>query len=74
MKRRTAFFRPPSPEDAKWRLAQAQRRVMVQANCTADEAHLLMRRRADLARLTLDDIADGVNHHRMWFSLDRPVP
>jgi len=50
------------------RLAEAQGRVMVQADCTAEEALALMRQRAEHARLTVDDIADRVNRHQIWFA------
>jgi hypothetical protein len=50
------------------KIAQAQGRVTVQANCTADEAVNLMRTRAELTDRTIEQIADLVNAHQMWFT------
>ena len=50
------------------KIAQAQGRISVQARCTVEEALDLMVERAALAHLTLEEIADGVAHGRIWFS------
>jgi len=50
------------------KLAQAQGRVSVQANCTIDEALVLMQERAEETTHTLDEIAEAVGQHRIWFS------
>jgi hypothetical protein len=47
---------------------QAQGRVAMQANCTADTAMALMRERAALTDCTVGQIAELVNRHRIWFS------
>jgi hypothetical protein len=57
-----------SPRERVTKLAQAQGRVSVQANCTIAEALVLMQQRADDTKHTLDEIADAVGQHRMWFS------
>jgi len=49
-------------------LAEAQRRVSVQANCSAENALALMQDRAELTSRTLYDIAEAVNRHTTWFS------
>ena len=49
------------------KVAQAQGRVSVQANCTVDEALELMHDRAVLTDRTVEQIADLVNRHKMWF-------
>jgi AmiR/NasT family two-component response regulator len=60
--------RASSPWERVTRLAQAQGRVSVQANCTMAEALVLMQQRADATRHTLDEIAEAVGQHRIWFS------
>ena len=60
--------RDPSPWERMTKLAQAQGRVSVQADCTVAEALVLMQQRAEETRHTLDEIADAVGQHRMWFS------
>jgi len=57
-----------SPWERVTKLAQAQGRVSVQANCTMAEALVLMQERADETKHTLDEIADAVGQHRIWFS------
>ena len=49
------------------RLAHAQGRVSVQADCTLDQALALMVQRAEQTQHTLDEIADGVATHHIWF-------
>ena len=49
------------------RLAQSQGRVSVQAHCTPDQALALMTERGRERQLTLDEIADGVAAHNIWF-------
>jgi len=66
--RRSPFFEPVTPWDAPMRLAEAQGRVMVQADCTQDEALVLMQQRAEQSRVTLSAVADNVNRHKEWFS------
>jgi hypothetical protein len=60
--------RATSPWERVTKLAQAQGRVSVQANCSMAEALALMQERADETKHTLDDIADAVGQHRIWFS------
>jgi hypothetical protein len=60
--------RPTSPWERVTKLAQAQGRVSVQANCTMAEALVLMQERADATTHTLDEIAEAVGQHRIWFS------
>jgi hypothetical protein len=49
------------------KVAQAQTRVAVQADCTPDDALELMRQRAALTDRSVASIADAVNRHTMWF-------
>lgn len=57
-----------SPWERVTKLAQAQGRVSVQANCTIAHALVLMQERADETKHTLDEIVDAVGQHRIWFS------
>jgi hypothetical protein len=50
------------------KLAEAQGRVSVQANCTTDQALVLMQERAAQTVHTLEEIVDAVASHRIWFS------
>ncbi len=50
------------------KLGQAQGRVSVQADCTIAEALVLMQERAAQTKHTLDEIADAVAKHQIWFS------
>jgi len=50
------------------RLAEASGRVSVQADCTVEEALRLMRERAVLTCHTVDEVAEGVCRHDIWFS------
>jgi AmiR/NasT family two-component response regulator len=61
-------IRAPSPWERMAKVAQAQGRVSVQADCTVDEALVLMRERAVETNHTVDEIADDVVRHRIWFS------
>ena len=58
---------PGGPWEHRTKLAQAQGRVSVQADCTPDEALALMVERAELTGRTLGQIADDVCAHRIWF-------
>jgi len=49
-------------------LVRAQGRVSVQADCSLDEALQLMQERAVQTEHTLDEIADAVGKHRIWFN------
>jgi AmiR/NasT family two-component response regulator len=49
------------------RVVQAQRLICVQANCTADDALILMRERARATDHRVVEIAEDVVAHRMWF-------
>jgi hypothetical protein len=49
------------------KLAQAQGRVSVQANCSIAEALTLMEDRAALTHRTVDEIAAAVCRHDIWF-------
>jgi len=55
-----------APERAV-KLAQAQGRVSVQADCTLDEALVLMQQRAADTNHSVDEIADAVGKHQIWF-------
>jgi AmiR/NasT family two-component response regulator len=61
-------YRASSPWERATKLAQAQGRVSVQANCTVAEALVLMQQRAEDTKHTLDEIAEAVGRHRIWFS------
>jgi len=66
---RTFQYRPPSSEpELAIRLAEASGRVSVQADCTMDEALQLMHERALLTGHTVQDVADAVCRHEIWFS------
>jgi hypothetical protein len=59
--------RTMSPWERNAKLAQAQGRVSVQADCTADQALVLMQDRAAETEHRLIDIADAVVKHQIWF-------
>jgi hypothetical protein len=56
-----------SPWERNAKVAQAQGRVSVQADCTIDQALVLMQDRAVETDQRLIDIADAVVKHRIWF-------
>jgi hypothetical protein len=61
-------YRPPHSErELDLRLAEAAGRVSVQADCTVDEALGLMRERARLMCHTVDEVAEAVCRHAIWF-------
>jgi len=49
------------------KVAQAQGRVSVQADCSISDALTLMEDRASLTQHTLDEIAAAVCRHDIWF-------
>ncbi len=49
------------------KVAQAQGRVSVQADCTIDEALALMQDHAVKSQHRLIDIANAVPRHELWF-------
>jgi hypothetical protein len=62
-------YRPPySERELELRLAEASGRVSVQVDCTVDEALRLMRERAVLTCHTVDEVAEAVCRHDIWFS------
>jgi len=65
-----AWSTDPSAEGCELlaKIVQAQVRVSVQADCTADEALALMRKRARTTDHRVVDIVDAVLAHRIWFS------
>jgi hypothetical protein len=60
-------MRALSPSERITRLAQSQGRVSVQADCTLEEALVLMVERAEQTQHTLDQVADDIAAHRIWF-------
>ena len=56
-----------SPWERTAKVAQAQGRVSVQADCTIDQALVLMQDRAVETDHRLIDIADAVVKHQIWF-------
>ena len=57
-----------TPASGIVKVAQAQGRVSVQADCTVDEALVLMQARADATGHSLIEIADAVAAHDIWFN------
>ena len=61
-------YRPRySERELALRLAEASGRVAVQADCTVNEALRLMRERAVLTCHTVDEVAEAVCRHDIWF-------
>jgi len=56
-----------SPWERDTKVAQAQGRVSIQADCTIDQALVLMQERAVETDHQLIDIADAVVNHQIWF-------
>ncbi len=59
--------RKVSASERVLKLAQAQGRVSVQANCSIADALTLMEDRASLTQHTLDEIAAAICRHDIWF-------
>jgi hypothetical protein len=51
------------------KITRAQQRIAVQADCTPDQALVLMREHARTTHHRVADIADAVLAHRLWFSV-----
>ena len=56
-------------EEVSYRVTEAQGMVSVQADCTLDEALVLMIERANVQRETLTEIAEAVLERRIRFGL-----
>jgi len=54
--------------DVAVKITRAQERVAVQADCSSDQALVLMREHARTTHHRVADIADAVLAHRIWFS------
>jgi len=59
----------PTSEEARNQVAEASVLVSVQADCSVEEALVLMTERARVRNQSLKDIADDVIERRVWFDV-----
>jgi len=59
----------PTWEDPSYRVGKASGMVSVQADCSVDEALVLMQERAQVSHQTLSEIADDVLARRIRFGV-----